>query len=258
MIQEKPLKDKKATTNSTETIIELNNVCKAFGDNAVLKGVNLSVKKGENLVILGRSGTGKSITIKCLVGLLPADEGIINIFGTDITKLKDAELNEIRVRIGFLFQNGALYDSMTVRQNLAFALKHHSPNVSPTEVDTAILEALESVGLEEAIDKMPSELSGGMKKRIGLARTLIIKPEIILYDEPTTGLDTITSREISELILFVQKKYKTTSIIITHDMACAKLTGNRIMILNDGVIYAEGSYEELEKSKDKWVRSFFI
>jgi phospholipid/cholesterol/gamma-HCH transport system ATP-binding protein len=258
MIQAKPLTDKKAVIHPKETIIELKNLCKSFGENVVLKGVNLSVKKGEDLVILGRSGSGKSITIKCLVGLIPADEGEINLFGTDITKLKNTALNEIRVRIGFLFQNGALYDSMTVRQNLEFTLKHHSPNVSPTEVDQSVLEALESVGLEDAIDKMPSELSGGMRKRIGLARTLIIKPEIILYDEPTSGLDAITSREISELILYVQKKYKTTSIIITHDMACAKLTGNRIMILKDGVMCAEGSYEDLEKSKDKWVRSFFI
>jgi phospholipid/cholesterol/gamma-HCH transport system ATP-binding protein len=258
MIQAKPLKDKKATINSSETIIELKNVYKAFGKNAVLKGVSLTVKKGEDLVILGRSGSGKSITIKCLVGLIPADKGEINLFGTDITKLNNTALNEIRVRIGFLFQNGALYDSMTVRQNLEFTLKHHSPGAKSDEVDKAILETLESVGLEEAIDKMPSELSGGMRKRIGLARTLIIKPEIILYDEPTSGLDAITAREISDLILFVQKKYKTTSIIITHDMACAKLTGNRIMILNDGVIGAEGTYEDLEKSKDKWVRSFFI
>jgi phospholipid/cholesterol/gamma-HCH transport system ATP-binding protein len=258
MIQAIPLKEKKATTHSTETIIELKNLCKSFGDNAVLKGVTLSVNKGEDLVILGRSGSGKSITIKCLVGLVHADEGEINIFGEDITRMNNTALNEIRVRIGFLFQNGALYDSMTVRQNLEFTLKHHSAYLSSTEVDEAILEALESVGLEEAIDKMPSELSGGMRKRIGLARTLIIKPEIILYDEPTSGLDAITSREISELILYVQKKYKTTSIIITHDMACAKLTGNRIMILNDGVIHAEGTYGELEKSKDKWVRSFFI
>jgi phospholipid/cholesterol/gamma-HCH transport system ATP-binding protein len=258
MIQAKPLKDKKATANATETIIELKNVCKSFGDNAVLKGVNLSVYKGEGLVILGRSGTGKSITIKCLVGLIQADEGEINIFGEDITKMNNTALNEVRVRIGFLFQNGALYDSMTVRQNLEFTLQRHSSYLSSDDVNKAIHEALENVGLEDAIDKMPSELSGGMRKRIGLARTLIINPEIILYDEPTSGLDAITSREISELILYVQKKYKTTSIIITHDMACAKLTGNRILILNDGVIHAEGTYETLEKSKDKWVRSFFI
>jgi phospholipid/cholesterol/gamma-HCH transport system ATP-binding protein len=258
MIQAKPLKAEKTTPHSKETIIELKNVCKSFGDNVVLKGVTLSVHKGEDLVILGRSGSGKSITIKCLVGLIPADKGEIKIFGEEITQMNTIDLNEIRVRIGFLFQNGALYDSMTVRQNLEFTLKHHSPNTTPAEVDEAILEVLESVGLEEAIDKMPSELSGGMRKRIGLARTLIIKPEIILYDEPTSGLDPITAREISELILYVQKKYKTTSIIITHDMICAKLTANRIMILNDGVMCAEGSYDDLEKSKDKLVRSFFI
>ena len=258
MIKDKPTEDKKKTAHPTEPTIELKNLCKSFGDNAVLKGINLSVNKGEDLVILGRSGSGKSITIKCIVGLVVADEGEINLFGTDITKLDNTALNEIRVRVGFLFQNGALYDSMTVRQNLEFTLKHHSPNVTTSEIDEAILEALQNVGLEDAIDKLPSELSGGMKKRIGLARTLIIKPEIILYDEPTSGLDAITAREISELILYVQKKYKTTSIIITHDMACAKLTGNRIMILKDGVMCAEGTYDELEKSKDKWVRSFFI
>jgi phospholipid/cholesterol/gamma-HCH transport system ATP-binding protein len=258
MILDKPFKDKKKATHAAEIVVELKNVYKAFGNNAVLKGINLSVKKGENLVILGRSGSGKSIAIKCLVGLIHIDDGEIKIFGNDITKLNNSDLNDIRVRIGFLFQNGALYDSMTVRQNLEFTLKHHTPDATITEVDQAILEALESVGLEEAIDKMPSELSGGMRKRIGLARTIIIKPEVILYDEPTTGLDAITAREISDLILFIQKKYKTTSVIITHDMACAKRTGNRIMILNEGIICAEGSYAELEKSKDKWVHSFFI
>jgi phospholipid/cholesterol/gamma-HCH transport system ATP-binding protein len=224
----------------------------------VLKDVNLTVNKGEDLVILGRSGTGKSVTIKCLVGLVEADKGEIIVFDTDITELKNNELNDIRSRIGFMFQNGALYDSMSVRQNLAFTLKHHVKEVADDEIETQIIDALTSVGLEDSIDKMPSELSGGMRKRIALARTLIIKPEIILYDEPTSGLDSITSREISELILSVQKKYKTTSIIITHDMACAKLTANRIMILNDGVIHAEGTYDELEKSTDEWVRSFFI
>ena len=258
MIKTKLVKDKKTTAEPLETIVEIKNLHKSFGDNTVLSGINLTVKKGENLVILGRSGSGKSITIKCMVGLIPADEGEIIIFGEDITKMTTAALNEIRVRIGFLFQNGALYDSMTVRQNLGFTLQHHSPFLSENEIEEAIVEALENVGLKDAIDKMPSELSGGMQKRIGLARTLIIKPEIILYDEPTTGLDTITSKEISDLILYVQEKYKTSSIIITHDMACAKLTANRIMILKDGVIYAEGLYEELEKSEDEWVRSFFI
>lgn len=240
------------------TIISIKNLHKSFGKNEVLKGINLNVSKGEDLVILGRSGSGKSVTIKCLVGLVEADKGEINVFGTNITKLKDNDLNPIRVRIGFMFQNGALYDSMSVRQNLAFTLKHHTKNLSEEQIEKQIIEALENVGLKEAIDKMPAELSGGMRKRIGLARTLIIEPEIILYDEPTSGLDTITSREISELILSVQKKFKTTSIIITHDMACAKITGNRIMILNNGIIYAEGTYAELEKSEDVWVRSFFI
>lgn len=243
-------------TNSP--VIEIKELYKSFGKNEVLKGVTFSVNKGENLVVLGKSGSGKSITIKCLVGLVVADEGEINVFGTNITKIDTAELNEIRVRIGFLFQNAALYDSMSVRENLGFTLKRHAKDLSAEELENQIKDVLESVGLAEAIDKMPSELSGGMRKRIGLARTLILKPEIILYDEPTTGLDTITSREISELLLEIQKKHKTSSIIITHDMACAKHTADRLVILKDGVIHTEGTYEELEKSDDEWVRSFFI
>ena len=241
-----------------QPVIAIKNLYKTFGKNKILKGINLTTNKGESLVILGRSGSGKSVTIKCLVGLVKVDKGNIKIFDQEITTLKEEQLNDIRVRIGFMFQNGALYDSMSVRQNLRFTLKHHTRNLNEDVIETKIIEALESVGLKEAIDKMPAELSGGMKKRIALARAIIINPEIILYDEPTSGLDTITSREISELILSVQKKYKTTSIIITHDMACAKMTGNRILILKDGIINAEGTYESLEKSKDEWVRSFFI
>jgi phospholipid/cholesterol/gamma-HCH transport system ATP-binding protein len=242
---------------SPETIIDLSNLHKSFGDNKVLDGVNILVKQGEDVVILGRSGSGKSVMIKCLVGLVPADSGKIKIWGVDITTLNNHDLNKIRVRIGFMFQNGALYDSMSVRQNLTFALKHHNKALDKKEIELKITEALDNVGLLEAIDKMPSELSGGMRKRIGLARTLITKPEIILYDEPTSGLDTITAREISELIVGLQQKNKTTSIIITHDMACAKLNGKRILILKDGRINAEGSYAELENSKDTWVQSFF-
>ncbi len=239
------------------SVIAINGLYKSFKKNDVLMGVDLSVNKGENLVLLGKSGSGKSVVIKCIVGLITADSGTIKVFDTDITNLDDEQLNPIRVRIGFLFQNAALYDSMTVRQNLAFPLKRHFKKLSPKETEDAIKEVLESVGLSEAIDKMPSELSGGMRKRIGLARTLILKPEIILYDEPTTGLDTITSREISDLIVAVKEKYKTTAVIITHDMACARLTGDRLMILKDGIIHAEGTYDELEKSPDEWVRSFF-
>ena len=240
-------------------VINIKGLYKSFGKNTdILKGVDLTVRKGENLVVLGKSGSGKSVLIKCLVGLVAADMGELKVFDTDITKLNNQQLNAIRIRIGFLFQNSALYDSMTVRENLSFPLKRHSKKLTNKEVEYSINEALESVGLKEAIDKMPSELSGGMRKRIGLARTLILRPEIILYDEPTTGLDTITSREISELILHIQKKYKTTSIIITHDMACAKLTGDRVVILKDGKMVAEGSYASLESSDDVWVRSFFI
>ena len=242
----------------TEPIIAIKNLYKSFGENKILKGINITATKGESLVILGRSGSGKSVTIKCLVGLEKPDKGKIIIFDTEITALNDNELNDIRVRIGFMFQNGALYDSMSIRQNLRFTLKHHTRNLPEPEIENKIIEALENVGLKESIDKMPAELSGGMKKRIALARAIIIKPEIILYDEPTSGLDTITSREISELILSVQENYKTTSIIITHDMVCAKMTGNRIIILKDGIICAEGTYTELEKSDDEWVRSFFI
>jgi phospholipid/cholesterol/gamma-HCH transport system ATP-binding protein len=242
----------------TQPIIAIENLHKSFGSNNILKGINLTLNKGENLVILGRSGSGKSVTIKCIVGLVKGDEGSIKISGQEITNLKYEELNDLRVKIGFMFQNGALYDSMSVRQNLKFTLKHHTRDLTEEAIEPEIIDALESVGLQESIDKMPAELSGGMQKRIALARAIIIKPEIILYDEPTSGLDTITSREISELILEVQKKYKTSSIIITHDMACAKITGNRILILKEGEITAEGTYEELEKSEDEWVRSFFI
>jgi phospholipid/cholesterol/gamma-HCH transport system ATP-binding protein len=238
-------------------VVEMKNLKKSFGNNEVLRGINLTVNKGENLVILGQSGTGKSVLIKCIVGLIAIDDGELNIFGENISDLDSEELIQMYKRVGFLFQSGALYDSMTVRENLEFPLRRKIREMEKEEIDSLIREALEDVGLDDAIDLSPSELSGGMRKRLGLARTLILKPEIMLYDEPTTGLDPITSKEISSLILEVQKKYNTTSIIITHDIDCAKLTANRIIVIKDGVCDAEGSYADLEKSTDPWIRSFF-
>ncbi len=244
-------------TNDNEIIVEMKNVKKSFNQNHVLKDVNFKLKKGENLVVLGKSGTGKSVLIKCIVKLIEIDNGTLSVFNEDITALKDKELNEMRGKIGFLFQSGALYDSMTVRENLEFPIRRRSKTVTQEELDGLVKEVLANVGLEDTIDKMPSELSGGMRKRISLARTLILKPELMLYDEPTTGLDPITSQEISELILEVQKKYKTTSIIITHDIKCAKITSNRIMVIDGGGFIAEGTFDELKDSKDELVSSFF-
>jgi phospholipid/cholesterol/gamma-HCH transport system ATP-binding protein len=248
---------RRTNTETTDQVIIVNNLHKSFGKNAVLKGIDLSVRKGENLVVLGKSGSGKSVLIKCLVGLITPDQGEISVLNTSIEGLDYKALNALRIRVGFLFQTGALYDSMTVRENLAFPLKRHFRNLTERERVERIEGVLDDVGLIEAIDKMPSELSGGMRKRVGLARTLVLQPEIVLYDEPTTGLDTITSREISELIVSIQEKRKTTAIIITHDMACASITSDRIAVLNEGVVHAEGTYLELEQSKDKWIRSFF-
>jgi phospholipid/cholesterol/gamma-HCH transport system ATP-binding protein len=243
-------------TTSTDVVVKVEKLCISFGENHVLNGVNLQVVKGENIVVLGKSGSGKSVLIKCLVRLLDADEGSIVVLDQDVLSLDGEALNELRKKIGFLFQSAALYDSMTVRENLEFPLRQIKKQ-SQEDKNKLVEEALTSVGLAEAIDLMPSELSGGMRKRVGLARTMILKPEIILYDEPTTGLDPITSKEISKLILQVQKEFKTTSIIITHDIECAKITANRILVLKDGVFVAEGTFKELEQSDDKWVRSFF-
>lgn len=238
-------------------VVEIEHLKKSFGNNHVLRDINLKIHKGENVVVLGKSGTGKSVLIKCIVGLVDIDEGNLTILGKNISELDDEELIEIRKKIGFLFQSGALYDSMTVRENLEFPLRRQINILSNDEIDFLVKEALENVGLIKAIDKSPSELSGGMRKRLGLARTLILKPEIMLYDEPTTGLDPITSKEISNLILDIQEKYNTSSIVITHDIDCAKLTANRIIVFNEGICAAEGSYSDLEKSTDVWVRSFF-
>jgi len=239
-----------------ETIAEIGHLKKSFGKNDVLKDINLKVEKGENLVVFGKSGCGKSVLIKCLVGLIEPDDGKVILFGKDISSLNEEELDSLRKKIGFLFQSAALYDSMTVRENLEFSLRD-SKAKSQEEIDALVIEALKNVGLEEAIDKMPSELSGGMKKRVGLARTLILKPEIILYDEPTTGLDPITSKEISLLILDVQKKYNAASIIITHDKECARITANYIIVIKEGMVFAEGTFNEVSESNDEWISAFF-
>lgn len=238
-------------------VVDIEHLEKSFGENKVLIDLSIKLERGENLIVFGKSGSGKSVLIKCMVGLLAPDGGKIQILGKNILELKNQELNTLRKKIGFLFQSAALYDSMTVRENLAFPLRDLNHQKAKEEIKSLVKEVLINVGLEDAIDKMPSELSGGMKKRIGLARTLILKPEIILYDEPTTGLDPITSKEISKLILDIQKKYNTSSIIITHDVECARITGNRIIIIKDGVAFVEGTYKELSTSKDEWVRSFF-
>jgi phospholipid/cholesterol/gamma-HCH transport system ATP-binding protein len=237
-------------------IAEIEHVKKTFGNHEVLKDMSFTLEKGENLVILGKSGSGKSVLIKCIVGLHEPDEGKIVLLGKNIAELKEQDLNELRKRIGFLFQSAALYDAMTVRENLEFPLRT-SRTKNEKEIEELVIEALKNVGLEDAIDKMPSELSGGMRKRVGLARAIIMKPEIILYDEPTTGLDPITSREISDLIVAIQKKYNTTGIIITHDVECAKITANRVIMLRDGRSVMEGTFKELSESKDEWVSSFF-
>ncbi len=240
-----------------EPVVVIKGVRKAFGDHEVLRGIDLHVNKGENLVILGKSGTGKSVLIKCLVGLEWPDEGEIRVFGKDLFSLNYAELNESRVRTGFLFQNAALYDSMTVKENLLFPLRQHKKDMTREKKQARVMEMLENVGLAESIDQLPSKLSGGQSKRIGLARTLILRPELMLYDEPTTGLDTGTGKEISELMIKMKMKYNISSITITHDMTCAKMTADRIIMLREGVVVAEGTYEELERSEDEWIRSFF-
>lgn len=247
---------KEAVAN-TENVIEIQDLSIKFGTMKVLEGLTLDLHRGENLVILGKSGTGKSVLIKCIVRLLKADSGMINILGDEVNGMKYEELENVRRKIGFLFQSGALYDSMTVRQNLEFPLRRMKEKISDQEIETKIKEALENVGLPDAIDKMPSELSGGMRKRISLARTIIIDPAIMLYDEPTTGLDPVTSHEISLLINDIQKKYKTSSIIITHDIECARTVANRLIMLQDGKVYKEGKLDAFENTEDELINSYF-
>jgi phospholipid/cholesterol/gamma-HCH transport system ATP-binding protein len=240
-----------------EQVIEIKGLKKSFSDHVILKDLNLTVARGENKVVVGKSGEGKSVTIKCVAGLLAPDEGSVKVLGQEVAVLRHKELKDLRVRIGFLFQQSALYDSMTVKENLMFPLTRVLRLKNASEIADRIQDVLSSVGLADSADKMPSELSGGQRKRIGLARTLIVHPEIMLYDEPTTGLDPITSREISELIVAMQKKYKTTSIIITHDLLCARITADRIAVLNEGSCMAEGGYDELAASEDPFIQSFF-
>jgi len=240
-----------------ENVIEIKGLKKSFGDNHVLKEINLSLGLGENVAIVGKSGIGKSVLTKCIVRLIEPDEGSIHVLGKNMMELDTTELDELRKSVGYLFQGGALYDSMTIRENLEFPVRRTHLSKKTQEVEALVVEALESVGLLDSIDKMPSELSGGMRKRVGLARTLILKPKIILYDEPTTGLDPVTSAGISELILAVQEKYNNSSIIITHDLKCARLTSKEIKLLHNGYFYASGSYNQMVEHTDELVHAYF-
>ncbi len=234
-----------------ERVIEVEHLFKSFGGNIVLNNINLYLKKGENLVVLGKSGAGKSVLIRCIVRLNWPDSGLINVFGINILEIPEHELNRIRRKIGYLFQGGALYDSMTIKENLLFPLKRSIPDYTESEYNDLVDEVLDSVGLLDTRDKVPSELSGGMKKRAGLARTLVLKPEIILYDEPTSGLDPFTSEDISELIARIKEKFNNSSIIVTHDMKCAKKTADRILVMEEGKFISEGNYSDLKDTK--WV-----
>lgn len=240
-----------------ETVMTIRGLNKSFGKNQVLKDLSLTLGKRENLVVLGKSGSGKSVLIKCIIGLLEPDNGSIEVLGGDITTLDHDALDKLRAKIGFLFQSNALYDSMTVRENLEFPLRRHWIQVTQEDVNAMVQEALEDVGLAHTIDMMPAELSGGMQKRIALARTLILKPEIILYDEPTAGLDPITGREIIDLIMHIREKYGASALIISHDMNCVRLTSDRVIVLFDGRPYAEGAYQTLAASTDPQVKQFF-
>jgi phospholipid/cholesterol/gamma-HCH transport system ATP-binding protein len=251
--------EKEHTIQKAETnpVISIRGLYKSFGDLHVLKGVDLDVFKGENVVVLGRSGTGKSVLIKILSGLLTPDAGEVDVLGKRVNQLNRKELDALRLRIGFSFQNSALYDSMSIRQNIEFPLTMNIKNISRKEIDKQVEEVLEAVGLKDKMNQMPSDLSGGQRKRIGIARTLILKPEIMLYDEPTSGLDPITSEEINNLINSVQKQYNTSSIIITHDLTCAKATGQRVAMLLDGKFLKVGTFEEIFEINDERVKSFY-
>ena len=251
------IKDMEIQLNNTNPVISITGLCKSFGDNDILKDINLDVFKGENLVVLGRSGAGKSVLIKIIIGLLTPDKGSVFVLGKQVNTLSGNELNTLRLRIGFSFQNSALYDSMNVRKNLEFPLTMNVRNLSRKVIDKTVEEVLDAVGLRDKIDEMPSDLSGGQRKRIGIARTLILKPEIMLYDEPTAGLDPITSQEIITLINNVQKQYNTSSIIITHDLTCAKETGNRVAMLLDGRFVKVGTFQDVFDSNEEEIKGFY-
>src|SRR6201989_518237 len=251
------MEKRKAPIDHNNAVIRVHGLKKAFDDYEVLRGIDLELYQGENLVVLGRSGTGKSVLIKIISGLLKADRGEIKVLGQDIDKISDRELQELRIRIGFSFQNSALYDSMTVRKNLEFPLVRNKKGVTRKEINSSVESVLDAVGLSQTINQMPSELSGGQRKRIGIARTLILNPEIMLYDEPTAGLDPIACIEINELINEVQQRFNTSSIIITHDLTCAKMTGDRVAMLLDGQVQRLGSFEEVFNTNDKRVKPFF-
>ncbi|HLS39026.1 MAG TPA: ATP-binding cassette domain-containing protein [Sphingobacterium bovisgrunnientis] len=247
----------KSHINYDNAVIHVDDVSKSFGDRQILRNVDLKLFEGENLVVLGRSGTGKSVLIKLISGLLKPDSGTINVLGEVVNDLKERELMQLRLKIGFSFQNSALYDSMTVRENLEFPLVRNKRNLSRAEINREVEDVLEGVGLSQAINQMPSELSGGQKKRIGIARTLILRPDIMLYDEPTAGLDPITCLEINTLINEVQQRYKTSSIIITHDLACAKMVGDRMVMLLDGRFERQGAFSEIFDTDDERVKPFY-
>ncbi len=240
-----------------EPVIDIKGLYKSFGDLDVLKGVDFKLQKGQNIAVLGKSGTGKSVLIKIIVGLLKPDTGSVKVLGNEVNQLNAKELDALRLRVGFSFQNSALYDSMNVFQNLSFPLTMNFKNLSKAEVKDEVMDSLEAVGLADKAKQMPAGLSGGQRKRIGIARTLILKPEIMLYDEPTSGLDPVTCTEINELIVEMQERYHTSAIVITHDLTCAKTTSQKVVMLIDGSFTESQNFEDLFDIQHPQIKSFY-